>query len=143
MMEYLQNEGLSTYVGYKALPIFPAPGEKDYHLLESPTEVTRLLNELNVLFDAVGTVSSEELRRAHWKTGIDGRAYYIVGAHMAGVIEDALGREALLQTITQGPRSFIERYNSLVQEDMTVRYPDKGTIDSREETPSVPGITSG
>ncbi|UCD64696.1 MAG: hypothetical protein JSW34_04465 [Candidatus Zixiibacteriota bacterium] len=133
MMEYLQNEGLATYVGHNALPIFPAPDEKDYQLLESPAEVTRLLKELNVLFDAVGTVSSEELRKANWDTGIEGRAYYIVGAHMAGVIEDSLGREALHQTLKQGPRSFIESYNTLVQEDMTIRYPDEGTIHEREE----------
>jgi hypothetical protein len=132
MMEYLQNEGLATYVGYKALPIFPAPNEKDYQLLESPADVTRLLNKVNMLFEMVGTVSSRELRRAHWKTGIDGRAYYIAGTHMAQVIENELGKKALHQTIVEGPLSFIERYNSLVPEDLTIRYPDKATIAERE-----------
>jgi len=122
MMEFLQNEGLATYVGYNALPIFPAPDEKDYALLESPEEVTRLINEVNGLFAKVNTVSPKELQQAHWKTGVKGRGYYIAGAHMAQVIEKELGRDRLQQTIVEGPRSFIELYNSIAPEDSQIHY---------------------
>jgi hypothetical protein len=123
MLDYLQNEGMATYVGYEAVSLFPAPDEVDYHLLEDPKDVTRLLEEVNNLFAAVGTVSGEELQRLSWRKGVTDRGYYIVGAHMAQTIDSNLGRAALIGTIAEGPLSFVRTYNSLVSSDMRVHIP--------------------
>jgi hypothetical protein len=39
---------------------------------------------------------------------------------MAQTIDEKLGRPALVDTIREGPRSFIRKYNSLVSEDMRI-----------------------
>ena len=41
------------------------------------------------------------------------RLWYIAGAHMAQAIDEHFGRESLVETVREGPRSFFERYNSL------------------------------
>jgi hypothetical protein len=51
------------------------------------------------------------------------RGYYVVGAHMGGTIDRALGREALINTIRQGPVSFVRTYNTLVPEEERVLIP--------------------
>ncbi len=121
MLDALQNEGTATYVSYAAAPLFPAPDEVDYRLLENPEEVARLLEEVNGLFARVGTVSDEELQRLSWRKGVTDRGYYIVGAHMARTIDSKSGRAALVETLAQGPLSFVRTYNSLVDSDMRVR----------------------
>ena len=123
MLDYLQNEGIATYVGYEALPLFPAPDEVDYRLLENPDDVNRLLREVNDLFSQVGTVSDEELQRLSWQKGVTERGYYIVGAHMARAIDSKLGRTALIETISEGPLSFVTTYNSLAGEEERVQIP--------------------
>jgi hypothetical protein len=114
MLDTLQNEGTATYVGYQADDIFHAPDEKDYRLLENATEVSRLLAVVNHLFAQVDVLSADELNRLTWQRGVIERAYYIVGAYMAQTIEDALGRQALVDTVAAGPVSFVRSYNSLV-----------------------------
>ncbi len=123
MLDYLQNEGMATYVGYEALSLFPAPDEVDYRLLENPEDVTRLLGEVNDLFARVGTISDEELQRLSWQKGVTDRGYYIVGAHMAQAIDHQLGRAALIGTLSEGPLSFVATYNSLVGDEMRVTIP--------------------
>ena len=134
MLDYLQNEGMATYVAYKAQPMFPAPDEKDYRLFESPEEVTRLLKVMNDLFENVGVLSDKKLKQLSWRKGVNGRAYYIAGAHMAQVIESKLGRKALIETIQQGPVSFVKRYNSLVPENRKIFFPDDSTIAARQDS---------
>jgi hypothetical protein len=57
-----------------------------------------------------------------WDKGVSGRAYYIVGAHMAQQIQAGRGREALVQTIVEGPYAFATLYNSLVEQDRRVGF---------------------
>jgi hypothetical protein len=122
MLDALQNEGTATYVGYQAVAAFPAPGERDYRMLENPAHVRRLLGELNDLFAQVGALPQDDLRRLAWRVGVTRRGYYIVGAMMAKTIDAELGRDELIRTLAVGPVSFVQLYNSLVSEDRTVHY---------------------
>ena len=122
MLDNFQSEGVCTYVGYKALPIYPAPDEKDYHMLEDLSEVTRLLSELNDVFSQVGKLSDNDLQKLAWDKCVLGRAYYVVGAHMCKVIEEEKGRDALIETLTTGLVTWVNVYNSLVKKDVRVQF---------------------
>ncbi len=122
MLDALQNEGLATYLGWKAREFFPVADMDDYRMLDDPAEVERKLGILNDLFTLVGTVPPDSLRTTAWKLGVDQRAYYIAGAHMARTIDRRLGREALLETIAMGPVSFVTTYNDLVDAPMRVAF---------------------
>ncbi|MHC4206437.1 MAG: DUF5700 domain-containing putative Zn-dependent protease, partial [Planctomycetota bacterium] len=127
----LQNEGMATYVAYTAQSMFPAPVEMDFKLLQKLSEVKKRLKLLNKLFSRAESLSPEELRRESWKTGVEERAYYVVGGYMAKTIDEKSGRDKLVETIITGPRYFIDTYNSLAKEGMEVyqlREPAKLTV---------------
>jgi hypothetical protein len=123
MVESIQNEGMAVWVAYEARVAFPAPGEVDNRLLDSPEDVADLRTALNGLFERSSTISDDQLRRQGWRIGVTNRAYYIVGAHMARVIQAERGKTALVETLAKGPLSYIRLYNSLVPEDERVRVP--------------------
>jgi len=123
MLNMIQNEGMATYIGYQAVESFPAHDEVDYKLLANPDDVIRLLNDLNALLQKSGTIQEDTLRSLAWKVGVTNRAYYIVGANMAQIIEEADGRQGLAQLLLEGPIAYIKRYNSLVSEDLRIHYP--------------------
>lgn len=122
MLDTLHNEGFATHVGYRSNSIFHAPDEKDYLLLEDPDDVARLLRVINDLFAQVDVLSSDDLDRLTWDQGVIGRAFYVVGALMAQTIEDALGKQALIDTVSAGPINFINLYNSLANVDAKIIY---------------------
>lgn len=122
MLDTLHNEGFATYVGFRANDMFRAPDETDYRLLEDSAEVARLLGEVNSLFAQVDSLSGEELDRLTWERGVIGRAFYVVGALMAQTIENALGRQALVDTVDTGPLTFVELYNSVAGADRRITY---------------------
>lgn len=106
-----QNEGMATYVAYQARA---ADLEvEDYRLLDTPTEVATRFEMLRE-FLSNGASADEsklkELKARLWEVGTEKRCFYVVGAHMAKSIEDSLGREALIKTIKNGPRSFFNAY---------------------------------
>jgi hypothetical protein len=101
-------------------------------MLESPEEVRRQREEVNAIFREVGSKSQESLQRTSWEKGVEERAYYITGAHMAQVIDAHLGREALIGTLIRGPLSFVETYNTLVSIDRRVLFPSDEVIAARE-----------
>lgn len=123
MAESIQNEGMAVWVAYEAREVFPAPGEVDNRLLDNPESVAELRTALNDLFARSSTISDDQLRRQGWSVGVRNRAYYIVGAHMARVIQTVLGKEALVETLEKGPLSYIRLYNSLVSEGERVLLP--------------------
>ncbi len=133
MLDALHNEGLATYVAYTAREEFPAPDEVDFRMLDSPEEVRRQLEEVNEIFREVERRSQEDLQRYSWEKGVEGRAYYIAGAHMAEVIDSQLGRDPLIGTLSGGPVSFVETYNTLVPAELRVFFPDDDAIADREE----------
>ncbi len=128
MLDALHNEGMATYVGYAAQSLFPAPGERDYPMLDDPSAVRRLRTLLNDLFALVGTARPEQIDRWSWARGVTMRGYYVVGAHMARTIESERGQQALIGTIAEGPVAFVRAYNALVSSDERV---------------VVPGVTDG
>lgn len=106
----IQNEGLATYVAY----LVRSPGLQldDYTLSDDPAEVqARFANVRALLENArLGTEPPSTIREQMWRTGVEQRGFYIVGAHMARQIEQALGRSALVDTVSGGPQLFIEAY---------------------------------
>ena len=118
MLNSLQNEGMATYVAYKAQHVFPAPDDRDYKMLERDEDVRQLLADLDNLFREAGSMESNKLWTRGWEIGIQKRAYYVVGASMARTIDETLGREALVATVEEGPRDFVHTYNGLVDPAM-------------------------
>jgi hypothetical protein len=124
----LQIEGTATYVGYKALKEFPSVDpllRKDYEFLGDTGIIGRLREKLNeVLKKAPSLVGTEagqkEIRDSLWQVGSTGRAFYVVGCIMARTIDEKLGRDALIETITKGPQAFLQTFNSLVNEKLWV-----------------------
>jgi hypothetical protein len=118
----LQNEGMATYVAYKARSAFPESGdEEDYRLLEDPEQVELRLDDVRDLIEQAVTVPPAEMRDAVIERGITNRGFYIVGAHMARTIEEVLGRDALVTAVRDGPAAFSELYDSLVEEGEEIR----------------------
>jgi len=120
LLEYLQSRGISTYVGYKALDKFPVEDVEYYILLENESDCTRIRNKLNDLFSKAKTMADKDLRKKAVEIGVRGYAYPVVGAYMAKTIEEKLGMDALKDTITQGPLSFLKTYNRLVDDDKKI-----------------------
>jgi len=121
MLDNLQSEGICTYVGYKALSAFPAPDEKDYKLLDITSEVERSLKDVNEVFSKIGDLSKEELQKLVWEKCVMDRGYYVIGANMCRVIEEKKGRKRLIETLTEGPVSFLKLYNLLVKQEMRLQ----------------------
>jgi len=124
MIGDLQNEGIATYVGYKAQGCFPAPYEEDYSMLESKKTVLKLLKRLNALFKEAESVPTGLLQKKSWDLGVEKRAFYVVGAHVAQVIDEKRGREALNATVMNGPITFIRTYNALVDKNWWIHEPN-------------------
>lgn len=125
----IQNEGMATYVGYKALKEFPNydpdPKRDDYRFLNDLKIRNRLFERLNDVLKKVpllvGTkVGQKELQDSLWQVGTNDRAIYIVGCYMAMIIDEKLGRNALVETISKGSKLFLQTYNSLVEEKYMV-----------------------
>ena len=116
----LQYEGMATYVGFEARDMFPAPEMEDYPMLVDPAARERLHRRLNSLLAKAAGYPPDRLQRTAWRIGVQERAYYVVGAFMAQTIDERLGRRALVETITEGPRFFIRRYNSVATEDRRI-----------------------
>jgi len=109
----VQNEGLATYVAYRARPTGLALD--DYRLLENPDEVRARFARCRALMDDVRRASPDALgvlRRRLYEDGNVGRVTYVVGATMAARIEAKSGRGRLVDTIVRGPRAFIDAYRA-------------------------------
>ena len=120
LLDNLQDEGLATYVAYKALPVFPAPYDKDYKRVESDSTVKSLHKNLNKLFAEATTLSKKELCDKGRHIGVRKRAFYIIGLIMAQTIHELKRIEALKQTMVTGPRYFVSMYNSIVDEEKKI-----------------------
>lgn len=120
----LQNEGMATYAGYKALKEFPHIRtdmlKDDYVMFENIEDVKSLLHSFNNLLKKAFKLNEKELRDFLWQAGSIDRAYYVVGCYMAKTIDEKIGRDALVGTISKGPESFLSAYNSLVDEKLRV-----------------------
>lgn len=131
ILDQLQNEGTATYVAYLAQADFPAPDDTDYPRLDSGDAVDGSLASVNQILRKVGATTERRLDRLSWRVGVEDRAYYVGGAHMARTIDASLGRAELIATLTRGPRSFVEAYNSVAGAARRIEVPDTETIVTR------------
>lgn len=117
LIKNLQNEGMATYVGFKALPLFNFESDSDYKGIQNDSVVTEKYSLIKNLFLNLQSMSETEINKANWDIGIVKRAFYVFGAFMAKTIEDKAGIELLKKTVTRGPEYFIEKYNSVASDD--------------------------
>jgi hypothetical protein len=120
---------MATYVGYKALDEFPKfdpdPKRDDYKFFSDLKTRGRLIERLNDILKKVpllvnSKVGQKELQDSVWQAGTMDRAFYVVGCYMAMIIDQKLGRDVLVGTISKGPKSFLYTYNSIADEKYLV-----------------------
>ena len=112
----LQNEGLATYISYKALDLFPLKKlEQDYISLQNFEVVLSKLKRLNEMLQ-YKKIKSEDI----WQIGITERVFYVLGAYMAKILEEKNGKDIIINSIIKGPKYFVETYNSQVEEDLQI-----------------------
>ncbi len=117
----LQNEGMATYVGYTALNLYPSEyRHDDYLLLEDSARVADALSQVNGLIADADTVALDTLLQRIWYIGVNKRAFYVAGAHMARVIEAARGTTRLAALVREGSLPFTREYNALVPENRRI-----------------------
>lgn len=109
------SEGIATFVGYKALSLFPANHRhEDYKMLEDTMQVKKSLNQINNLLVRAETEPIDTLKQAAWDIGVGERAYYIAGAYMCQKIEEKHGTKHLAALISKESSQFIREYNRIV-----------------------------
>jgi hypothetical protein len=116
----IQDEGVATYVNYTARSLFPAPGDSDFAMLGDPAQLVARFEATRAILNQRHTLDEPILRDLVWREGVLGRAFYITGAHMARVIEQRSGRDALTETIATGPLSFFAAYNRVADAPLRV-----------------------
>lgn len=125
VLKVLQNEGMATYTSYRLSQKYPTPFEWFIYLLDKEAVVSFYLGKLNGILEDGSPPPSlgEEYNALYRRIGTWGyrrNGLYIVGGYMAMKIEQALGKEALIQTVEDGFYAFAETYNSIADEDMKV-----------------------
>ncbi len=118
---YLQSEGMATYVGYKALDLYPSHyRHEDYRLLENDNEVKSAIGKVNQLVRMSRTSPIDTLISESWKKGVTERAYYVAGASMARTLEERFGADRLAELVSKGSIEFVKQYNALVPADRRI-----------------------
>jgi hypothetical protein len=115
----LQNDGIAVFLQHELYPLYPAPAEIELLLLDSKIAVKVLMGRVNHLLQDAATLDEGVVMEQAF-SGLNQRALYVVGAYMAGTIDEKLGREALAETVSIGPRYFIRIYNSVAEEGMKI-----------------------
>ena len=122
-LNVLQDEGIASYVGYTIRDVFPCEN-RDHVMMDDPAAVRGKIAIVNDIFRQADNLSTDEIEKLSWEDGVMGRAYYVTGGHMARTIDQALGRAALKETISNGPLDFVDVYNTLAPEpERVIRFP--------------------
>ncbi|MCD4706535.1 MAG: hypothetical protein K8S62_02215 [Candidatus Sabulitectum sp.] len=109
----IQNEGLATYVAYRARP--EELGIEDYRLLNNSVEVRARFEMVQCLLTDLRQMDLKripEFQKRIWNEGIKSRAFYVVGASMARRIEENKDRSTLIRTIENGAQSFFAEFSA-------------------------------
>ncbi|MDH4157260.1 MAG: hypothetical protein OEW00_08295 [candidate division Zixibacteria bacterium] len=118
---YLQSEGMATYVGYKALDLYPSDyRHDDYELLEEDSKVLRAIGQMGVLLEDAGSVAIDSMLQEVWDIGVTERAFYVAGAYMAKTIEEKHGTEYLARLTGKGGLQFTREYNAIVPDEYRI-----------------------
>jgi len=123
LLDNIQNEGIATYVNYTAQSIFPALVDPDFRMLDDPRRVAAKFAAMVSILEKRWSLDESELRKLSWEDGVQGRAFYVGGAHMARVLDERAGRAALNETIAKGPYAFAVDYNEVADADSLVPLP--------------------
>ena len=121
ILDDIQNEGMANYVNYTAQKLFSAPAETDFHMLDEPAQVTEKISMTNAILQARNSLANDELRELIWEDGIQKRAFYVAGSHMARAIDEKAGRRALTDTIMEGSLAFVKAYNRFAEGSLRIR----------------------
>lgn len=124
VLSFLLNEGMATYVSFSARDFFPNDFVPDYQMMQDPEEVRKNIEKVDWLFSQAEFLSADSIMKVAWQKGIIERAFYIAGGYMAWLIDERMGREALVEVMCSGPVSFIKMYNSLANEGMKIQEPE-------------------
>lgn len=107
-------EGLAVYASLERRRMENGFTHRDYILLNDPARRERasseFLNILKGLEDEPERVLVDEDRDILKLMSAGDRLWYVMGAHMAELIDEKLGRKTLNQTIIEGPDSFFHAY---------------------------------
>lgn len=137
ILRSLQGEGICNYVSYTGQKIYPVTEERDYLMLENPDEVKLALERVNLIFEKFQTNPEEEVRTLAWDLGVKQRAYYVLGSYMWKLIDEKLGRSALIRILSVDFTTFIYVFNYLVDSSMQVILPDIHFIPDKIIPPQV------
>lgn len=119
LLTTLQNDGIAVYTQYLLSSFYPAPAEIELLLLENNLALSILMNRVNELLQETTLLSEHEIMSKAF-SGINQRALYVVGAYMARTIDENLGRDVLVETVSKGPRSFVTTYNAVAEDGKRV-----------------------
>lgn len=126
MLMTLQNEGIATHISHQLNARYPSPFEWFLYLVDQKPVVRLYINEMDKLFAFAQTQPTGEAYDAIYRDiaslCYQKKGFYIVGAFMAMTIENELGREALVQTISGGYEAFVRTYNAVVEESMQIQW---------------------
>ena len=122
ILDNIISEGICTYVAYKALPIFPAPDEKDFKLVEDIDQIEKSFEEVHEIITQIDALDKKDLQQLIFSKGIIGRAYYVVGTYIMMIIDEELGREILKEKLLEGPIPLINSYNEIIKEELKFHF---------------------
>jgi hypothetical protein len=119
ILSTLQNDGMAVYTQYLLNSVYSYRTDIELMFLRFKPVVKIMLNRVNELIGEIDTLGEEELMQKVY-FGSKRRALYITGAYMAKIIDERLGRDSLVETVRQGPSSFISTYNMIADDGMTI-----------------------
>lgn len=79
-----------------------------------------LIGRINKVFESAINKSKAEVYR-NIQRRYSNSAVYMVGGNMARMIEEHLGKEALVDSVQTGPRAFVQAYNSITEEGIDIQ----------------------
>ena len=115
----LQNDGMAVYTQYLLSSVYSYRTDIELMFLRFKPAVKIMVNRVNELIGEIDTLDEEELMQKVYFSS-KRRALYIAGAYMAKTIDERLGRDSLIETVRQGPSSFISTYNMIADDGMEI-----------------------
>ena len=126
MLLSLHRESIGTYIEYELLEQYPSPFEYFLYLIDKEMIVNSYIKAMNDLFAiAAAKPEGEAYNETYKQIGAlcyRRKGFYIVGGYMALTIDRELGREALVQTMSDGYESFVETYNAVAKDSMRIQW---------------------
>jgi hypothetical protein len=119
ILSTLQNDGMAVYTQYLLSSLYSNRTDIELMLLRFKPAVNIMINRVNELIDEINTLGEDELMQKIYFDS-ERRALYVAGAYMAKIIDERLGRDSLINTVRQGPSSFILTYNAVADSGMKI-----------------------